>query len=73
MEFLFTIESLGLSFMEIRLGANGIGGSEEVIKKMVEEKSISSSDDEVTMKKIAFQRRNSSFSEDPSEEVSSLV
>ena len=25
MEFLFTIESLGLSFMEIRLGANGIG------------------------------------------------
>ena len=26
MEFLFTVESLGLSFMEIRLGANGIGG-----------------------------------------------
>ena len=25
MEFLFTLESLGLSFMEIRLGANGIG------------------------------------------------
>ena len=26
MEFLFTIESLGPSFMEICLGANGIGG-----------------------------------------------
>ena len=26
MEFLFTLESLGLSFMEICLGANGIGG-----------------------------------------------
>ena len=26
MEFLFTLESLGLCFMEIRLGANGIGG-----------------------------------------------
>ena len=43
--------------------------SDEVIKKMVEEKYKSSSDDEVNMKKIAFQRRNSSFSEDPSEEV----
>ena len=42
---------------------------EEVIKKMMEEKSKSSSEDEITMKKIAFQRRNSSFSEDPSEEV----
>ena len=28
MEFLFTLESLGLSFMEIHLGANGIGGRE---------------------------------------------
>ena len=28
MEFLFTLESLGLSFMEIHLGANGIGGLE---------------------------------------------
>ena len=40
MEFLFTIESLGLSFMEIRLGANGIGGHYSLNRGRTRQESI---------------------------------